>query len=131
MSIPNITLETLARASEQDVFDQVAIHLINQGKQSQRRIKDTDVLPICVYRTGSLACAAGCLIGEGEYHTDMEGSGWDLLKKEGKVPKAHANLIADLQGIHDDIRPVEWWDALVEMADEMRLSFDNIKQETR
>ena len=66
-----ITLKTLEQATAQEVFDQVAEHMLTQYELSM--LNDT-----CVYRGYSgLKCAAGCLIGDDEYNNElMEGFTW-------------------------------------------------------
>jgi hypothetical protein len=91
-----ITLKNLNEASEQEVFDQVAVHLLKQGKVSQNSEG-------CAYRSSSgLKCAAGCLIADDEYKEWFEQRGWRDLVKDEFVPEAHGMLIQDLQGVHDN-----------------------------
>lgn len=55
-----ITLKNLHEATEQQVFDQVAGHLLTQ--------KEVLPSPACFYRgPNGLKCAAGCLIANDEY----------------------------------------------------------------
>jgi hypothetical protein len=52
-----ITLETLPQATAQEVFDQVATHLLTQRQRSTTKGN-------CAYRgDDGLKCAAGCLLG--------------------------------------------------------------------
>lgn len=68
----NITLATLAQATEQEVFDQVARHLLAQGVQSTMMRLD-GVSTTCQYRgEGGRKCAAGALIGDDEYRPWMD-----------------------------------------------------------
>ena len=99
---PMITLKTLAQASEQEVFDQVATYLLKQGMRS------SDKSGNCKYRHEGLRCAAGCLIGDDEYDPSMEVNSWDRLTATSKAPKDHADLIVSLQAIHDDCNPLDW-----------------------
>ena len=110
MSAP-ITLATLPRASAQQVFTQVALHLLTQGKVSYA---DGDVDSGCAYRgPDGLRCAAGCLIADSEYLADpMEGLNWSRLVQLDVAPMAHQALIVALQGIHDDAFPDDWRAAL-------------------
>jgi hypothetical protein len=107
-----ISLKTLAEATEQEIFDQVATHLLKQGLKSE--LGDT-----CAYRGYyGLKCAAGCLISDEEYEElfetvkgkrDKNCMPWYDLVFEGIVPTtAHSNLIGHLQDIHDNY-PVEKW----------------------
>lgn len=116
---PCITLVTLPQATAQEVFDQVKEHLLTQKVQSKTSFG-------CAYRgDGGLMCAAGCLIGEGEYvpHMDNEyDSAWSTLVSEGVVPKDHQTLIQSLQNIHDG-SPDDWVDELKELADTLNLKY--------
>lgn len=94
-----ITLATLAQATEQQIFDQVARHLLKQGKQA----KNSD--GACKYRTtDGLMCAAGCLIAEDEYSPDFEmlGSWPSVVRRKGDtVTPVHEYFITQLQQMHD------------------------------
>ena len=105
-----ITLKTLAQATEQEVFDQIARHLLQQGKRSEEE-------KLCRYREGNLKCAAGCLIGDDEYSEQMEGNKWTTLVYDGKVPAKHKKLILTLQLMHDSKNPQEWKECLDELAE--------------
>lgn len=95
-----ITLATLPEATDQEVFDQVVVHLITQGSQSVAVGSNT-----CMYRTKTgMKCAAGCLISEEEYSPDFEETSWDDLMYKRKVPKNHYQLIRQLQYAHDSWR---------------------------
>lgn len=107
-----ITLKTLEQATEQEVFDQVCNHLMEQDVAS---INDSST---CLYRHGTLKCAAGCLISDEEYHPDMEDNAWMGLVKDGHVPTdKHKGLIDSLQGVHDDSCVDEWPEMLEDVAD--------------
>lgn len=108
-----ITLKTLPQATAQEVFDQVAIHLL---KQNQRAYRPAD--GSCMYRTPSgLKCAAGCLISDDEYTPEFEDNNWvDLATAQRIVPDSHLDLIRALQCVHDNYDPNVWQEKLVEMA---------------
>lgn len=92
-----ITLATLAQATEQEIFNHVARHLITQGVVSRDRVTD-----MCTYRDDfGNRCAAGCLIADEEYDASMETLAWHQLVSLGRVPKEHQTLIGQLQQIHD------------------------------
>ncbi len=98
-----ITLKTLPQATAQQVFDQVATHLL---KQNARSVTGEGS---CRYRNPhGLMCAAGCLIGDDEYTRAMEGIDWGILIKEQRVPPEHEHLIRDLQCLHDGRAVHEW-----------------------
>lgn len=102
-----ITLKTLPEATAQQVFDQVARHLLTQMKRSLDYTED------CVYRgAGGLRCAAGCLISDAEYLPGMEGNSWFGLVESKLVPEQHRALISDLQNLHDINAPQNWKEEL-------------------
>lgn len=109
-----ITLKTLPQATAQEVFDQIATHLL---KQNQRAFKPGD--GSCMYCTPSgLKCAAGCLISDDEYTSEFEGNNWvDLAAKDQRlVPDNHLDLIFALQRIHDNYDPSVWHEKLAQLA---------------
>lgn len=63
-----ITLKTLPQASEQEVLDQIAVHLLTQKQKCNNGKDQTDPNYQCLYRNEEgLKCAAGCLIADDEY----------------------------------------------------------------
>ena len=92
-----ITLATLPQATAQEVFDQMATHLLTQNEKSAGYLFR--------YRLGRLKCAAGCLISDDEYKKSWEGRDWDTLVNLNEAPKAHTDLILELQRIHDGPPP--------------------------
>lgn len=100
-----ITLKNLHKATEQEVFDQVSQHLLQQGVRS--------VGECCLYKYTDkngrvLKCAAGCLIAEGEYNSDFEQRDWNTLISKFQISSNHSRLIANLQNIHDTVEPKFW-----------------------
>ena len=112
-----ITLKNLAKATAQQVFEQVAKHLLKQGVKSEKNI---DGEPYCSYRAikkgETLKCAAGCLIAKGEYNPDWEDTVWSALANNGRVPQQHSILIQALQTIHDNVEPKNWLFRLKDLA---------------
>ena len=107
-----ITLKTLPQATAQEIFDQVAIHLLKQNQRSCREIDG-----VCVYRNSyGLKCAAGCLIGDDEYTPAFEDNTWGGLEDMNLVPSNHNDLIVQLQRIHDNCDPRIWNVRLAELA---------------
>lgn len=109
-----ITLKTLAQATEQEVFEQVARHLLTQKEKSA--VGDTDSYELhCKYKLPiGLKCAAGCLIGDDEYNSCFEDDAWDtLVKKYDEFPSKHIILIIYLQGIHDRKEVKDWKQELI------------------
>lgn len=104
-----VTLANLSQATAQQVFDHVARHLLTQGEKSG--VYDPEIRDYtCMYRgPHGLMCAAGCLMTDEEYQPAFESKSWDCgLVEGGRVPAAHAALIADLQTVHDE-DAVEMW----------------------
>lgn len=120
-----ITLRTLAAATAQDVFTQVARHLLTQLATSYGRGAYA-----CAYRgTYGMRCAAGCLIGDDEYRADlMEGVPWSRLVREGIAPMRHEGLIPALQEIHDEHDPGSWHDLLTNLARTLGLQMPEVKR---
>lgn len=113
-----ITLKTLPQATAQEVFDQVATHLLKQNKKA---IRESD--GSCMYRTSSgLKCAAGCLIGDDEYTYEFEWQSWGDLATERIVTDSHFDLIFGLQRIHDNSKPSDWCARLEILAQELGLT---------
>lgn len=114
-----ITLATLPQATAQQVYDQVKVHLLKQGKRSIHKQNDL----LCMYRGASGSkCAAGCLIGDGEYTPKLEERTWPELVADGKVPASHTDLISDLQGVHDTVSPPAWESCLIKVAKDHNLT---------
>lgn len=100
-----ITLKTLAKATRQQIFDQVARHLLKQKVRAYDEENEK-----CQYRTSNgLMCAAGCLIADDEYDPqyDRTGSWSAVVDRHQEVPEAHRGLIDALQTLHDT-RPGCW-----------------------
>jgi hypothetical protein len=107
-----ITLKTLPTATEVEVFEHIAKHLLTQLKKSQ-------VGETCLYRHHDLKCAAGCLIGDDEYTYEMEGNSWSVLVEERMAPDAHWDLIRNMQCLHDFGIPTNWERDLRAWADRL------------
>lgn len=119
-----ITLKTLESTTPQEVFNQVAKHLLSQNTTSYKKDGET-----CAYRGAYGAkCAAGCLIADDEYSDVMDrgnetGSySWDSMVRNGFAPNVHVNLIVSLQRVHDNILPLQWRRSLLSVAKEYGLS---------
>lgn len=122
-----ITLKTLAEATEQEVFNQIATGLMEQGKKSL-------VNGRCCYRSDDGSkCAAGMLIADDEYKPvfdkrgtrgEMISSDWEEIVLKGYAPKVHSDLITQLQSIHDSFEPSEWKERLQDYARIWRLKIE-------
>lgn len=115
-----VTLANLKEATKQQIFDQVAAHMLTQNKASMK-VEGSD--EFCAYRgDAGLKCAAGCLIADDEYKPEMDrsvfgnGTGWDTLVSRGLAPSEHEMFIGRLQRIHDSTPPTNWKDRLNEFA---------------
>lgn len=119
----------------QEVFDTVAVHLLDQGEPARRNAGGTG----CAYRgVGGLKCAVGCLIPDEDYDAIIEGTvtGPCLFKathpstRELKMRELltkldlvqHLDLLRRLQFIHDDHDPDDWLNMLHETARKWELS---------
>ena len=116
-----VTLKTLAEATPQQVFDQVAKHLLEQGKRSMKLDEDGD--EFCLYRgPHGTMCAAGCIIADDEYKDNMEGRGWRNLVNLGYASNTHIDMIDALQSIHDQRKPSTWREGLLEISKRFNLN---------
>lgn len=115
-----ITLATLSEATEQEVFDQVAIHLLSQNRKAIDG-------PVCAYHSpDGIKCAAGCLISEEEYAPTMEKNKWSSLVDHNLVPCTHNYLISDLQRVHDNYPPKDWPKELLNLGKRFSLNAKSI-----
>ena len=117
-----ITLKTLSEATDQEVFNQVAVHLLTQGQKCGVQRGDDDTKFVCYYSYNGMACAAGCLMAPEEYAEDFEELSWGTLVADGHAPSEHEDLIAKLQEVHDNHSPAHWYDSLLNLAFDFKLS---------
>ena len=110
-----ITIENLAEATAQEVYNHIVNHLIIQGMPSRASRAALDGKSIlfngpCLNRAVTLEgkilkCAGGCLITDKQYEKlDQKEGSWDAMVIENNITKNHQNLISDLQTTHDDHR---------------------------
>lgn len=118
-----ITLATLKNATEQEVFEQSAKHLLKQNTKSVSVVYNEKT---CLYKHEGLCCAAGVFISDEEYKPDIEGQGWISLVYRGKVPDEHATLILQLQTIHDSWDVENWKKKLINLAIKQKLDYSFI-----
>lgn len=121
-----ITLKTLPEATEQEVFDFVATHLLTQKQKSILPHYDDTGSNGCRYKMeNGLKCAAGCLIADDEYDEKFELKSWSSLSLVyNLVPNNHRHLIISLQRIHDGTDVKFWYNHLFELADTYRLQWN-------
>lgn len=117
-----ITLKTLSEATDQEVFNQIAVHLLTQGQKCGIQSGADNTKFVCYYSCNGMACAAGCLIAAAEYDEDFEELAWGTLVADGHVPSEHEDLIAKLQEVHDSHAPENWYDSLHNLAFDFKLS---------
>jgi hypothetical protein len=121
-----ITLATLDSATEQEVFDFVANHLLTQNERSSIDSR-------CLYRgPNNLKCAAGALIAEDEYKPSFDeslvGCDWKGLVTKDLVPRTHQGLIEHLQFIHDHKPVNNWYEDLEKFTKTYNLDFTFIRE---
>lgn len=119
-----ITINTLPQATQQQVFDQIALHMLTQNERS------TADKGGCAYRgTGGLMCAAGCLISDDEYTPEMDTQNmtWAMIVDDGLATSDHFELISSLQHLHDERLPIYWRASLRRIAVGHELSMDVIE----
>lgn len=126
-----ITLANLEQATAQQVFDQVANHLLTQKKVC-KTIEDGMDLG-CAYRStdGTLACAAGCLISDEEFKTRgideiNTGVGWLGVIDELSITNKHSDLIGNLQDVHDSGATERWLEMLYVVANKFDLNSEGL-----
>lgn len=126
-----ITMKNLHLATEQEVFDQVAKHLLTQLKKSSHMDYG------CRYRLelgdGTiLKCAVGCLIADNEYSYIIEGEIYgsehfrEFFGFGCKSP--HLNLLRRLQYLHDNTSADLWNIGLKHIALDFNLNADILKE---
>jgi hypothetical protein len=112
--------------TKQETFDIVARHLLTQNKKAYGPYytafgKNNG----CVYRSpDGLKCAAGCLIPDDKYHSDLEGEIANLgdMKLLLQELGHDANFVRRLQLIHDNTAEEDWAAALIREAAKEGLS---------
>ena len=89
------TIEGFEELSAQEVFDRSKDHLLKQG------VRSASDFGRCKYRgPEGLMCAAGIFLRP-ESAAGCEDKGWLDLRDRGRVPSTHADLVRELQYIHD------------------------------
>ena len=126
-----ITMKNLHLATEQQVFDQVATHLLTQNAKALAWSGG------CQYRLllddGTvLKCAVGCLIADNEYGSKIEGELYgsngfnEFFGFKHEVP--HLTLLRSLQSLHDRHSVKYWKERLEQIALEFNLNADVLKE---
>lgn len=121
---PKISLKNIMYASFQDIFDQVATHLLTQKEKAITGVQ-------CKYKLKKdgkcLRCAAGSLIADDEYQLQFEGFNWfGLIRRyfedNNSVGYDETAFINDLQNVHDNSAVLYWKSELINFAKEYKLS---------
>lgn len=114
-----VTLATLATASKQEIFDQVARHLLTQMARSTTGTT-------CLYiNPEGKRCAAGALLSDKELERVQElcinNTGFRSLLAEFDTdipypPVDIVDFVTALQDIHDGSAPEHWAEGLIYLA---------------
>lgn len=112
------------RMTNQEVFDHVARHLLEQGARSVQEIGGRRRPYMCNYRGArGLSCAVGCLIPDALYDPSMEGDRADdavgpMGPHSDRFDYLHGAmpLLRSLQEVHDEVGPLAWKEALFRVA---------------
>lgn len=126
-----ITMKNLHLATEQQVFDQVATHLLTQNAKALAGSGG------CQYRlkldNGTvLKCAVGCLIADNEYGSKIESELYgsnefnEFFGFEDEAP--HFFLLRRFQGLHDNYPVSIWKEELQQIALDFNLNTDILKE---
>ncbi len=114
--------------TKQEIFIKVRGHLLAQNERAFKLAGNGE--QFCMYRDpDGKMCAAGCLIKNEHYSSDMEGLGTHeepiikALKLSGvnMDDEQTANLIARMQGLHDTVSPMFWEEKLQNLGREFGL----------
>ena len=124
LTIRDILSKPWDELDKQQVFDQIAEHLLTQSSKSRQTIENSGCSSRCAYRGDEGAkCAIGVLIPDEEYRGDMESKAvysvvtqfYGLLLDE-KV----TNFLQMFQGIHDSYDVCAWQRALKSVPGQLR-----------
>jgi hypothetical protein len=109
----------MEKLTNQQIFDKVATHLLNQGKRAMFHNPVTGK-DSCAYRgQDRTKCAAGCLIPDDRYDRKMEGFPVSAIRlfREISNDENSVLLLADLQRCHDVLFPDRWKQELMSIAE--------------
>ncbi len=112
----------------QEIFDKVVSHLRTQKQKSEAPNG------LCRYRHGDLQCAAGVLIPDELYSELLEGrSWWDFDEKFyrdcGVEQPDGAQLVGELQMLHDSGKIEDWERGFRSLASEFSLEYSPPKED--
>jgi len=124
--------------SAQDLFDSVARHLFEQGRQSRKNFHGLS--GTCAYRgEGRTACAVGCLLTDDEAAKADANAGTSVyaIFEAGLLPERlhkYLGLLNRLQMVHDQVNQVNqdtrqsFYDGLIHTAVEHFLEIDLLNE---
>lgn len=115
--------------SDQELFDTIIHHLRKQGQKSV----SMDYAPgyTCRYRSpDGLKCSIGALISDANYKPEMEEKPLDALLHSNLLPidlqaefQMHADLLRQLQHIHDHTYVEKWEDGFFLLSKKFNLKY--------
>lgn len=126
--------------TNQEIFDKVAPALLAQGERSMGQSPSSHpnypFEDILYHGSNGYRCAIGFLIPEEYYSSKIEGEDIPFLFHEGFLPflrpdsdnlKEQMRFLEDLQRIHDQAHPSQWFLALESLAIKWELSYDTLE----
>jgi hypothetical protein len=122
-----MNLETTPN-QKQEVFNRVATHMLTQMKRSMR-------YKMCAYRgDNGLKCAVGCLISDENYCPTIEDKTVSSHEVRSRVEatlgtrleETTTRLLRNMQQIHDNTQPSDWFIRLYNLAVNHGLKTDAI-----
>lgn len=120
----NPTLKNINDFTKQEIFEYICNHLLSQKtKCYNNKSKSGNG---CLYRSGNLKCAVGCLIPDEEYVPQMEAKDAFYLCRSfyNNVTEDMIDFLLMLQKIHDKLEPQYWKDNLIALGEELNLKTD-------
>lgn len=115
----------LVGMNKQEIFDIVSVHLILPNAKSEND-------SVCLYRgPNGLKCAAGALLPDEYYRTDMEERALLDVVRKFNVPeywRTEWPFLEELQALHDEFTVEEWPDVLRSTARTYDLNTDALEK---
>lgn len=114
-----ITIHNINEHTLQEVYDQIALHLLTQGERAINEFEQCELRNDCGY-----TCAIGSLIPENDYSPSLEYYFLEMFETEFNVRLSAdmADLLDKLRIVHDFCNPSAWENALKIVAEKMQLS---------
>lgn len=118
-----ITMDNVNEATQQEIFDQVAAHLLRQNERSRTEKNG------CAYRgDNGLMCAVGCLMTDEQYKLIYRSFESKVASALPGVDGSTGALLDELQGVHDSSEPLFWCQDLSKIARRYELNTDVLKE---